>query len=406
MSIGAKLLCGGDPIWGEGFFYEPNLLTGVQPGMTVFDGETFLRPVASIIRDTDAAGQLANANPCVSDGGIKKSGYGRKFSHFGPRTLVNAWTVWIESSFGAIPSRVTNVEVEMKHVHAGVLDVAYLESGPAEGPPVVLLHGFPYDVHCYDVAGERLVAAGGRVIVPFLRGYGSTRFLSASTLRVGQQAALGSDLRALLDVLGIGRATLAGFDWGGRAACVVAALWPERVRGLVTCGTAYNVQSMNTGRTPGTPDAERRHWYWYYLDSDRGHAALTEDRQGLCRFLWRDFSPTWAFDDATFDQTAVAFDNPDFVDVVLHSYRNRIGAVPGDPTLDDLEQRLASQPRITAPTVALAGADDGVDPPEPLDKIAPYFGDLRHQTVLPGVGHNLPQEAPIAFADAVLSLGA
>lgn len=293
----------------------------------------------------------------------------------------------------------------MRHVQAGVLDVAYLASGPAEGSPVVLLHGFPYDVHSYDVAGERLAAAGKRVIVPFLRGYGPTRFLSAGTPRVGQQAALGSDLLALLDALQIGRATLAGFDWGGRAACVVAALWPERVSGLVTCGTAYNVQNVDAAKTPVSPDAERRHWYWYYLNSERGRAALAADRQELCRFLWKDFSPTWRFGDAAYDQTAAAFDNPDFVDVVLHSYRNRIGVVPGDPALDALERRLASQPRIVAPTIALAGVDDGVDPPEPLDKIAPHFADLRRQAVLPGIGHNLPQEAPVAFADAILSLG-
>lgn len=308
-------------------------------------------------------------------------------------------------SLGAVPGRVVKVETQMKHVQAGVLDVAYLESGPAEGPPVVLLHGFPYDVHSYDAAGERLAAAGRRVIVPFLRGYGPTRFLSAGTFRVGQQAALGSDLLALLDALQIGRATLAGFDWGGRAACVAAALWPERVRGLVICRTAYNLQNVNTAKTPAAPDAERRHWYWYYLNSERGQAALAADRHGLCRFLWTDFSPTWAFGDDDYDQTAAAFDNPDFVDVVLHSYHTRIGAVPGDPALDDLERRLASQPRITVPAVALAGADDGVDPPEPLDKIALHFADLRRQAALPGIGHNLPQEAPAAFADAVLLLG-
>ena len=309
-------------------------------------------------------------------------------------------------ALGATPSSVGGREAQVKHVQAGVLDVAYLESGPVDGPPVVLLHGFPYDVHCYDVAGERLAAAGRRVIVPFLRGYGPTRFLSAKTLRVGQQAALGHDLLALLDALRIARATLAGFDWGGRAACVVAAMWPERVGGLVTCGTAYNVQNVDTAKTPVAPDAERRHWYWYYLNSERGQEALRADRRSLCRFLWRDFSPTWAFSDVAYSRTAAAFDNPDFVDVVLHSYRNRIGAVPGDPALDDLERRLASQPDIAAPTVALAGADDGVDPPEPLDKIAPRFANLRRHAALPGIGHNLPQEAPDAFADAVLSLQA
>ena len=310
----------------------------------------------------------------------------------------------VARSHGAAPSHVVKVEVRMRHVHAGVLDVAYLESGPAEGPPVVLLHGFPYDVHSYDVASEHLAAAGKRVIVPFLRGYGPTRFLSTDTLRVGQQAALGSDLLALLDALQIGRAALAGFDWGGRAACVVAALWPERVSGLVTCGTAYNVQNIEAAKMPGPLDAERRHWYWYYLNSERERAALLADRRGLCRFLWKDFSPAWDFDAPTYDRTAAAFDNPDFVAVVLQSYCGRIGAVPGDPALDDLERRLAARPRIAAPTVALAGGDDGVDPPELLDKIAPHFADLRRHAVLPGIGHNLPEEAPTSFADAVLSL--
>ena len=305
----------------------------------------------------------------------------------------------------AIPGRAVKEEAQVKHVHAGVLDVAYLESGSADGPPVILLHGFPYDVHSYDAAGERLAAAGRRVIVPFLRGYGPTRFLSAGTPRVGQQAALGADLLALLDALQIGRATLAGYDWGGRAACVVAALWPGRVNGLVTCGTAYNLQNTGIAKVPVAPDAERRHWYWYYLNSERGQAALAADRRGLCRFLWKNFSPAWVFGDAAYDRTAAAFDNPDFVDVVLHSYRYRIGAVPGDPALDGLERRLAAQPRIAVPTVALAGAVDGVDPPEPSGKVTPHFSDLRRHATLPGVGHNLPQEAPAAFADAVLSLG-
>ncbi len=293
----------------------------------------------------------------------------------------------------------------MKQVRAGVLDVAYLESGPADGPPTVLLHGFPYDVHSYDAAAERLAAAGRRVIVPFLRGYGPTRFLDADTPRVGQQAALGSDLLALLDAMGIARATLAGYDWGGRAACVVAALWPERVSGLVSCGTGYNIQDSETVRKPMPPDSERRHWYWFYLNSERGQAALAGDRAGFCRYLWHSFSPIWQFDDATFARTAPAFDNPDFVAVVLHSYRYRIGAVPGDLVLDAMERRLAAQPRITVPTIVLEGTDDGVDPPAEPEAAAAHFTALRRQTPLKGIGHALPQEAPAAFADAVLELG-
>ena len=292
----------------------------------------------------------------------------------------------------------------MKHVRSGALDVAYLEQGPADGPPVILLHGFPYDAHAYDDASARLAAAGLRCLAPFLRGYGPTRFLSADTFRSGQQAALGSDLTAFMDALELRTAVLAGYDWGGRAACVVAALSPERVRGLVTCGTPYNIQNSATAAKPVAPDAERRHWYWFYLNSERGRAALTDDRRGFCRALWKDFSPAWAFDEATYERSAAAFENADFVAVVLHSYRYRIGAVPGDPALEEMERRLSAEPAITVPTIALCGADDGVDPPQPAEKVRPHFTELRRLTTLPGVGHNLPQEAPDAFAQAVLDL--
>lgn len=293
----------------------------------------------------------------------------------------------------------------MKRIAAGPLDVAYLETGPAQGLPTILLHGFPYDVHAYDAASERLAAAGRRVIVPYLRGYGPTRFQKADALRVGQQAALGSDLLALLDALDIRRAVLAGYDWGGRAACVVAALHPERVSGLVSCGVGYNIQNAETALRPTAPESERAHWYWFYLNSERGRAALTQDRAGYCRFLWKTFSPTWHFDEETFARTAASFENPDFVEVVLHSYRYRIGAVSGDPELEATERRLAAEPQITVPAIVLQGADDGVDPPAKPESVAVHFTDLRRQTVLPGIGHNLPQEAPEAFSDAVLALG-
>ena len=292
----------------------------------------------------------------------------------------------------------------MKQVSTETLDIGYLESGPADGQPVILLHGFPYDAHAYDAAAERLAAASKRCIVPFLRGYGPTRFRSPDTFRSGQQAALGADLKAMMDALGLRQAVLAGYDWGGRAACVVAALWPERVSGLVTCGTAYNLQSLATAKAPVDPDAERRHWYWFYLNSERGRAALSDDRRALCKALWRDFSPTWSFDDTNYARSAAAFDNPDFVAVVLHSYRVRIGAVLGDPALAALEQQIAAQPRITVPTIALAGADDGVDPPAPPAKVEPHFTRLKRYTALPGVGHNLPQEVPAQLADAVLEV--
>ncbi len=292
----------------------------------------------------------------------------------------------------------------MKHISAGPLDVAYLETGPADGPPVIMLHGFPYDVHAYDQASARLAAAGRRCVVPFLRGYGPTRFRSPDTFRSGQQAALGSDVKALMDALGIHTAVLGGYDWGGRAACVVAALWPERVSGLVTCGTAYNLQNSLTAQTPVSLEMERRHWYWFYLSSERGRKALTDDRRGFCRTLWNEFSPTWEFDDEAYSRTAAAFSNPDFVDVVLHSYRQRIGAVPGDPDFEEMEQRLASGPLIVVPTIALSGSDDAVNPPKPVEEVSRHFPRLRRLLTLPGIGHNLPQEAPDAFAQAVLDL--
>ena len=293
----------------------------------------------------------------------------------------------------------------MKQVTAGVLAVTYIESGPSNGLPIVLLHGFPYDVHSYDGAAERLTAKGHRVIVPYLRGFGPTRFLRNDTPRVGQQAALGSDLLALLDALGIQRATLAGYDWGGRAACVVAALWPERVSGLVSCGTGYNLQISAEALKPIEPEKEHLHWYWFYFNSERGKVALAQDRKTFCRYLWREFSPNWRFDDAMYAQTALSFDNPDFVDVVLHSYRYRIGAVAGDEGLKSVEERLSAQPIITAPTIVLEGADDGVNPPASPEKVRPHFSDLRRLATLKNVGHNLPQEAPDDFAAAILELG-
>ena len=328
----------------------------------------------------------------------------RKFTSLTAGAIAAAWT---GSGLGLLaePKKGKEVETMMKRVHAGVLDVAYLESGPSSGPPVVLLHGFPYDIHSYDVAAQKLASEGRRVIVPYLRGYGATQFLSSTTPRVGQQAALGSDLFSLLDALSIKRAVLAGYDWGGRAACVVAALWPERVSGLVSCGTGYNLQNSRIALKPVEPEMERRHWYWFYLNSERGRAALTHNRAELCRYLWRDFSPTWHFDNATYALTETAFNNPDFIDVVLHSYRYRIGAVPGDPHLDALERQLSAEPQIAVPTIILQGAEDGVDQPATLEKIRPHFMALRRVDTLDQVGHNLPQEAPDAFVAAILELG-
>ncbi|HOA94369.1 MAG TPA: alpha/beta hydrolase [Quisquiliibacterium sp.] len=297
----------------------------------------------------------------------------------------------------------TRMTTTTHHIRAGVLDVAYRDDGPTQGPVVVLLHGFPYDVHAFDAVTPRLTAAGCRVITPWLRGFGPTRFLSAATPRSGQQAALGADLRALLDALSIDQAVLAGFDWGGRAACIVSALWPERVRGLVTCG-GYNIQDIAASVAPAPPENEHRHWYQYYFHGARGRAGLARNRHDLCRLLWSLWSPDWRFDDATYRRSAAAFDNPDFVDVVIHSYRHRFALVAGDPAVEDLETALAAQPPITVPTVSIDGASDGVAAPGGTAHHARRFsGPFMHQT-LPAVGHNAPQEAPEAFAAAVLSL--
>ncbi|MCK8784786.1 alpha/beta hydrolase [Roseomonas sp. NAR14] len=289
----------------------------------------------------------------------------------------------------------------LKHVEAGTLDVAYLETGDPAGWPVVLLHGFPYDVHAYAEVAPRLAAEGARVIVPWLRGYGPTRFRSPATLRSGEQAALGADLLALLDALGLGHALLAGYDWGGRAACVVAALWPERASGLVSVN-GYNIQDIARAARPAAPAMEHRLWYQYYFHGERGRAGLEKDRRAFCRLLWQLWSPTWRFDDATYERSAAAFDNPDFVDVVIHSYRHRFALVEGDPACLDIERRLAAQPPIAVPAITLDGDADGVSSIGGTASHARRFTGPHAHRAVPGVGHNLPQEAPEAFARAVL----
>lgn len=288
-------------------------------------------------------------------------------------------------------------------VDAGVLSIAFHAAGPADGPPVLLMHGFPYDVHAYAEVVPLLVAAGCRVVVPHLRGYGPTRFLRDDTPRSGEQAALGADLLALLDALAIPRAVLAGYDWGGRAACIVAALWPQRCAGLVSYNN-YNIFDHARALLPDTPANERKLWYQYYFQSERGRAGLARDRRALCRLLWETWSPSWRFDDATFDRSAPAWDNPDFVEVVIHSYRHRFNAAPGDPAYADIERRLAAQPAIAVPTITFDGEDDGVRPPAAASVHAHRFSGTREHRIVPGVGHNMPQEAPALFAQAVLEL--
>lgn len=284
-----------------------------------------------------------------------------------------------------------------------MLDIAYEEAGPPDGSPIFLLHGFPYDVHAFNEVTPLLVTRGCRVVTPYLRGYGPTRFLSAETPRSGQQAVLGHDLLALMDALSIPAAVLAGYDWGGRAACIVAALWPERVRGLVSCG-GYNIQDIGSSGTPQPPEAEYRYWYQYYFHSERGRAGLARHRRELGKLLWKLWSPSWHFDDATYERTASSFDNPDFVDVVIHSYRHRFGLAAGDPAVESTEKRLATRPRIMVPTVVLHGHDNGVSSVQSSERHAGLFGGPFQRRVIPGVGHNVPQEAPPEFAAAVLSL--
>jgi pimeloyl-ACP methyl ester carboxylesterase len=291
----------------------------------------------------------------------------------------------------------------LERIAAGVLDVAYETHGAPDGWPVVLLHGFPYDVRAYDEVVPPLADAGARVIVPYLRGYGPTTFRDPATPRSGEQAALGADLIALLDALDIERALVAGYDWGGRAACVVAALRPERVTGLVTCG-GYNIQDIARAGQPADPEAERRLWYQFYLHGERGAAGLAQHRRAFCKLLWSLWSPRWAFDDATFARTAASFDNPDFVAVVVHSYRHRFGLVDGDPAYAALEFALAQRPTIAVPALALFGRHDGLasptDPPRPR---GPFVGPYEERW-LDGIGHDVPQEAPAAFAAAILDV--
>jgi pimeloyl-ACP methyl ester carboxylesterase len=322
------------------------------------------------------------------------------------KAFVNVTLAWPFAAQAQQPAQREAVMPEgatLKHVRTKTLEIAYYESGPTSGVPVMLMHGFPYDVRAYDEVAPRLAAAGLRPIVPYLRGYGPTRFLSADTPRSGQQAALGNDLLELLDALGIRSAALAGYDWGGRAACVATALWPERVRCLVTAN-GYNIQNIAESVKPRSPEQEHRMWYQYYLHTERGRAGLTANRKAFAKLLWRLWSPNWKFDDATYERTAASFDNPDFVEVVVQSYRHRFGYAPGDPALEPIEQRLAAQPPITVPTIALFGGGSGLSGATRAGDQAHHFTGPYEERVIPVVGHNLPQEAPAVVAEAILEL--
>jgi pimeloyl-ACP methyl ester carboxylesterase len=295
------------------------------------------------------------------------------------------------------------MSADIRHIRTPSLDIAYEEHGAANGRPVLLMHGWPYDPRCYDAVVPLLVAKGHRIVVPYLRGFGATRFLSPDTPRSGQQAALGNDLRELMDALSIPRAVLAGYDWGGRAACIVGALWPERVQGLVTAN-GYNIQNIPAANQPASPEQERRFWYQYYFHTERARAGLETNRRGFCRLLWELWSPHWRFDDAIFARSAVSFDNPDFVAVTIQSYRHRYGNAPGDPALEPIEARLAAQPKIGVPTIILQGDADGVQASGAFEHLDANFSGLHRRHSLRKVGHNVPQEAPEIFAESILAL--
>ena len=291
----------------------------------------------------------------------------------------------------------------MPTVRTPTLEIGYEEWGEATGAWVVLLHGFPDDAHAWDGVAPPLAARGYRVLAPYLRGYGPTRFLDAGAPRMAQQAAIGQDLLDFMDALGIERAALAGYDWGGRAACIAAILAPARVRALVTIG-GYNVQNTVAPPRPASAEEERAAWYQWYFNTERGRLGLEKNRREICRLLWRDWSPGWRFDDATFEQAAAAFDNPDFVPVVIHSYRHRHRHAPGDPRFDAIERRLAERPRIEVPSAILHGADDAVDFPTRTERHPAMFPDGTERRVIPDAGHFLPREQPGAVVDALLPL--
>jgi pimeloyl-ACP methyl ester carboxylesterase len=296
----------------------------------------------------------------------------------------------------------SNSFAPLKQINAGVLGVGYAEAGPVEGPPVLLLHGWPYDIHSFVDVTPVLASAGYRVIVPYARGYGPTRFQSSTTVRNGEQAALAHDVIDLMDALKIQTPILGGYDWGGRSACIVAALWPERCKGLVSV-SGYLIGSQEAGKVPLPPKAEYQWWYQYYFATERGRAGYDKYRHDFARLIWQLASPKWNFDEATFERSAAALDNPDQVDIVIHNYRWRLGA-PGEARYEDLEKRLAAAPNITVPTITLEGDANGAPHPEPASYAGKFSGKYAHRTITGGVGHNLPQEAPQAFAQAIMDV--
>jgi len=291
----------------------------------------------------------------------------------------------------------------LQQVDAGVLNVGYAEAGPADGPVVFLLHGWPYDIHSYVDVAPLLASAGYRVIVPYVRGCGTTRFLSSATIRNGQQSAVAADVIDMMNALKIEKAIFAGYDWGGRTADIVAALWPERCKALVSV-SGYLIGSPEANKTPLPPKAELQWWYQYYFATERGALGYDEYRHDFAKLIWQIASPKWDFDDATFDRSAAAFDNPDYVAIVIHNYRWRLGLADGERKYDDLDKRLAQGPVVTVPTITLEGDANGAPHPDPASYAKKFSGKYAHRTIDGGVGHNLPQEAPQAFAQAVVDV--
>jgi pimeloyl-ACP methyl ester carboxylesterase len=291
----------------------------------------------------------------------------------------------------------------LKQIDAGLLNISYAESGRADGPAVILLHGWPYDIHSFVDVAPILASAGYRVIVPYLRGYGATHFLSSETFRNGQPSAVALDIIALMDALKIQKPIIAGFDWGGRTTDIIAALWPERCKGIVSV-SGYLIGSQESGEIPLPPNAELQWWYQYYFATERGRTGYDKYRHDFAKLIWQTASPKWKFDDATFDRSAVSFENPDHVGVVVHNYRWRLGLAEGESKYNDLEKRLAEGPIITVPAITLEGDANGAPHPEPASYASKFAGKYQHRTLKGGIGHNLPQEAPEAFAKAVIDV--
>jgi pimeloyl-ACP methyl ester carboxylesterase len=302
---------------------------------------------------------------------------------------------------GRAQSPSANMLDEVKQIHAGVLNIGYVDVGRAGGFPVVLLHGWPYDIHSYADVVPLLAAAGYRVIVPYLRGYGTTRFLSGDTFRNGQQSAVAADVVALMDALAIEKAIVAGFDWGARTANIVAALWPNRCKAMVSV-SGYVIVNREANKMPQRPQAELAYWYQYYFATEQGRAGYEQYRYEFAKLIWQTASPKWRFDDATFDRSAKAFSNPDHVSLVIHNYRWRLGLADGESKYDEVERRLAAAPVISVPTITLEGDANGAPHPDPASYAAKFSGKYAHRLIAGGIGHNLPQEAPRAFADAVV----